>query len=343
MGFAVRAGLGSHRITFMDGTRQQLLRILGSREFRTGAQMGAALGLTRAAVHKHIRALAEQGVPVHRVPGRGYRLADGVSLLNGEEIERRLCRPSRALISGVEVLEAVDSTSMELSRRPDSCAAKGRICLAEKQTAGRGRRGRSWVATPYRDLMMSIAWVFPRWPAELPTLGLASSLMIAEALEAADVDGLELKWPNDIVHRHRKVCGVLLDATGETQGECRVIIGIGINVSMAGGHAAGIDQSWVDLETLLGQPPDRNRLAAECLNRLLPMLDSFTNEGFASCLQRWRDRDAIAGRAVSITGADGAVAHGKAAGIDDGGRLRFVDDAGVTRLFSQGDVSVRLP
>lgn len=347
MGFAVRAGPGSHRITSMDGTRQQLLRILDSREFKTGAHMGAALGLTRAAVHKHIRALVEQGVPVHRVPGRGYRLADGVSLLDGPGIQRRLSRASRGLVSGIEVAEAVDSTSVELSRRADSCALKGRVCLAEKQTAGRGRRGRSWVATPYRDLMMSIAWVFPRWPAELPALGLASSLMIVEALEAVGADGLELKWPNDIVHQHgyhyRKVCGVLLDATGETQGDCRVIIGVGINVSMAGEQAAGIDQPWLDLETLLGQPPDRNVLVAECLNRLMPMLDSFTDHGFAGCLQRWRDRDALAGRAVSVTSADGKVAHGKAAGIDDSGRLRFVDEAGVSRLFSQGDVSVRLP
>lgn len=327
----------------MEGTRQQLLRILDSREFRTGAQMGAALGLTRAAVHKHVRALVEQGVPVHRVPGRGYRLADGVSLLDGQDIEHRLSRAARGLISGIEVVEAVDSTSTELSRRAGSCSLKGRVCLAEKQTAGRGRRNRSWVATPYRDLMMSVSWVFPRWPAELPTLGLVSSLMIVEALEAVGGDGLELKWPNDIVHQYRKVCGVLLDATGETQGDCRVIIGIGVNVSMGGEQAAGIDQHWVDLETLLGQPPDRNRLAAECLDRLMPMLDSFTDEGFASCLQRWRDRDALAGHAVSVTGADGTVVHGKAAGIDDSGRLRFVDDAGVTRFFTQGDVSVRLP
>lgn len=325
----------------MEGARQQLLRNLDSREFRTGAQLGAALGLTRAAVHKHIQALVQQGVPVHRVPGRGYRLADGVSLLEERDIERQLSRRARELVADIEIMEAVDSTSAALARRADARSLQGRVCLAEKQTAGRGRRGRSWVATPYRDLMMSIAWVFPRWPAALPALGLASSLMIVEALESAGVDGLVLKWPNDIVHQYRKVCGVLLDATGETQGDCRVIIGIGINVSMAGEQAAGIDQDWVDLETLLGLAPDRNHLTAECLNRLMPMLDSFAVEGFTPCLDRWRNRDALVGRAVSVTAADGSVAHGRAEGIDDGGRLQLVDDAGTTRFFSQGDVSVR--
>jgi len=303
--------------------------------------MGAALGLSRAAVHKHIQALVAQGVPVHRVPGRGYRLADGVTLLDQDAIRRCLSGRARSLVGRIEILESVDSTNAELARRGDFPSLHGQACLAEKQTAGRGRRGRSWVATPYRDLMMSAAAVFPQWPAQLPALGLASSLMIAEALESLGVDGLMLKWPNDIVHQYRKVCGVLLEVTGETQGSCCVIIGIGVNVSMAGEQAADIDQEWVDLETLTGRAPERNRLAAECLNRLMPMLETYCTEGFTPCLARWRDRDALAGRPVSVSSADGTVAHGWADGIEDGGWLRFVDGSGTTRQFSQGDVSVR--
>jgi len=325
----------------MSGVRQQLLEILGRREFRTGAQMGAALGLTRAAVHKHIGALVEQGVPIHRVPGRGYRLADGVSLLDAGAIEGRLTARTRRLVGPIEIMETVDSTSAALARHGDAQALQGRVCLAEKQTAGRGRLGRAWVATPYRDLTMSVGAVFARWPPALPALGLASSLMVLDALEAAGVRGLMLKWPNDIVHHGGKVCGVLLDVTGEAQGECRVVIGIGINVSMTGERAAGIDQDWVDLETLSGRPPERNGLAAACLDRLLPMLDSYGRDGFAPCLEPWRARDALAGRDISVTGADGTVARGRAAGIEDGGQLRFVDESGVMRLLSQGDVSVR--
>lgn len=304
--------------------------------------MGAALGLSRAAVHKHMKALVEQGLPIHRVPGRGYRLADGVCLLDEAAITNRLAEHSRELAGNIEILEEVDSTNAQLQRTMPAEPVRCSICLAEKQTAGRGRRGRVWIASPYRDLIMSIGIFYPQWPAQLPTLGLVTALLVAQALEELGVPGLTLKWPNDVVHENRKLCGVLLDVTGEAHGACRVVAGIGINVSMDGGQAADIDQHWMDIETIAGWVPDRNTLAAHCLNVLLPAFEAFPGSGFSPYRAGWLRLDALRSRSVAVHGADGRVAEGEAAGVDDSGRLRVVDASGRARVFTQGEVSVRV-
>lgn len=326
----------------MAGVRHRLLEILDQHGFHTGTQMGAELGLSRAAIHKHIRALVERGVPIHRVPGRGYRLAEGITLLDQKTIAGRLSESARRLATAVEVLEEVDSTSAEIARSMGRQPLNGRICLAEKQTAGRGRRGRAWVASPYRDLMMSVGIEYRQWPQQLPTLSLVTALSIVQALEQLGAGELMLKWPNDVVHRDRKLCGVLLDVSGESHGGCRIIVGIGINVSMDTDKGRRMDQPWIDLETLTGSAPDRNEVAARCINVLLPVFDSFPERGFSGYLSQWRDRDALRGRPVTVHGADGSTAQGEADGVDESGRLRVIGEQGQVRMFTQGEVSIRL-
>lgn len=325
----------------MEGTRNRLLQSLNQRGFHTGTEIGARLGLTRAAVHKHVQALVEQGVPIHRVPGRGYRLADGVTLLDKQSIAGRLSAGARAALARIDVLEEVDSTSAELARSTGSGPFHGRVCLAEKQSAGRGRRGRSWVATPYRDITMSIGVEYPQWPAHLPTLGLVTALTLVNSLEGMAVPGLMVKWPNDVVRDQAKVCGVLLDVAGEAHGVCRVIVGIGINVSAGAGQDRNIDQPWADLATLTGRAQDRNVIVAQCLNLLLPAFQRFPAEGFGPYRSRWRRRDALRDRWVAVHGADGTMFQGTAAGVDDSGRLMVHGADGGSRVFTQGDVSVR--
>jgi len=284
----------------------------------------------------------DKGVPIHRVPGRGYRLAEGVVMLDEDAIERRLSDSARALVAGIEVLEEVDSTSAEIARSIDRQALHGRICLAERQTAGRGRRGRGWVASPYRDLVMSIGIEYAQWPPQLPTLGLITALSIVRALEEVGIRDLMVKWPNDVVCRDRKLCGVLLDVAGEAHGGCRIIVGVGVNVSMNSAHGGCIDRPWIDLETLTGRVPDRNSIVAQCLNVLLPVFESFPESGFSPYLCQWRYLDALRGRAVTVHSAAGDAVDGVAGGVDDFGRLQVTDEGGRMRVLNQGEVSIRL-
>ncbi|HSH42203.1 MAG TPA: biotin--[acetyl-CoA-carboxylase] ligase [Arenicellales bacterium] len=325
----------------METTRNLLLRALAHRQFHTGTELGARVGLSRAAVHKHVRALVEQGVPTHSVPGRGYRLADGVSLLDAAAIRQCLSPEAGALDPRIEVLDEVDSTSAELARGNDAASAGMRVCLAEKQTAGRGRRGRTWVAEPYRDLMMSMAVSYRQWPAELPTLGLVTAMQVVDALSALGVPGLGVKWPNDVVHARGKVCGVLLDVTGEAHGACRVIIGIGINVSTGEDRTREIARQWTDLSALAGRTLDRNDIAGRCLDRLLPAYDRFPAAGFSPYRSAWTNHDRLCGRQVSVDCADGSTFQGEAAGVDESGRLVVLGADGARHCFTQGDVSVR--
>lgn len=326
----------------MEGVRDRLLKCLDQHEFRTGTEIGAALGLSRAAIHKHVSALVDRGVPIHRVPGRGYRLSDGVALLDAAVIVAGLSGRARALVAHMDVLQEVDSTSAELQRNAVSGSIDGWVCLAEKQTAGRGRRGRTWVASPYRDLVMSTAVEYRQWPPDLPALGLVTGLCLIKALAQLGVPGLMLKWPNDIVHGLRKLAGILLDVSGEAHGTCRVVVGVGLNVSMDLDLAPNIGQRWVDLETVAGRSLDRNVVAARCLSELMPTLESFPADGFSVYRDQWRRLDALKGCAVRIHSADGTVLEGEAAGVDDSGRLRVVDAGGAARVFTQGEVSVRM-
>lgn len=319
-----------------------MLQYLSPHRFLTGTEMGAAMGLSRAAIHKHIQALVERGVPIHRVPGRGYRLAENVTLLDGSLIAGFLSGSTRELVSEIEVLDEVDSTSACLAAGPSDRPLDGRVCLAETQTAGRGRRGRRWVASPYRDLMLSVGIEYSQWPAQLQTLGLVAALAVTRALNDLGLTGLLVKWPNDVIHGDHKLCGILLDVTGEAHGACRVIVGIGINVSMDRERGRGIDRQWTDFATIAGRAPDRNRLAAACLESLLPAFRSFPDRGFTPYRAEWGRLDALQGRAVAVIGSDGSVLNGQAAGVDDSGRLRVVDETGAVRVFTQGDVSIRI-
>ncbi|MGA8260089.1 MAG: biotin--[acetyl-CoA-carboxylase] ligase [Arenicellales bacterium] len=325
----------------MEGVRHRLLKCLNQHEFRTGTEIGTALGLSRAAIHNHVRTLVARGVPIHRVPGRGYRLAEGVVLLDESAITGRLSERARGLLDGMEVLEEVDSTSAHVLRNIDSRPLGGRVCLAERQTAGHGRRGRAWVASPYRDLVMSIGVDYPQWPPALPTLGLVTGLSIIKALESLGAQGLKLKWPNDVLYGRRKLCGLLLDVSAEAQSACRIVVGVGINVSMDPGLARGIDQPWVDLETVTGRPFDRNVLAARCLDVLLPAFESFPADGFSPYRSEWKRLDALCDRSVTVRSAGGVVVNGRATGVDGSGRLQVVGEDGDVHAFTQGEVSVR--
>jgi BirA family biotin operon repressor/biotin-[acetyl-CoA-carboxylase] ligase len=321
-------------------TRRALLELLADGAFHSGRELGAALGVTRAAVCKHVHALAAAGVEVHRVSGRGYRLTAPLALLDAGRIGAHLgagAAPERAPL----VLDEVDSTNRHLV----ALAAAGRevdglACLAEAQPAGRGRRGRHWVATPYRDLMLSMAWRFQSGPALVAGLSLAAGVAVLRALEAEGVSGVGLKWPNDLLWEGRKLAGLLADVQGEAAGPCLVVLGVGINVEIGAREAARIDQPWADLRAVTGAVPDRNRLAAGVIRELRRMFRAFAAEGLAAFRAEWEARHLYHGRAVRLLLADGE-ARGTVAGIDDSGALRVRDARGHERRFHSGEISVR--
>lgn len=329
----------------MNGDRALLQRLQAGPA--TGDELAEAGGLTRAAIWKRIEALRAAGIGITARPGRGYALAQPLDWLHADAIGETLAADARAELAGLEVAWSLDSTNSELLRRPAPVAGVAAL-LAERQTGGRGRRGREWASPLASHLYLSLARQFGGGLARLGGLSLVAGVAAAEALHAAGFESVRLKWPNDLVVAApaglRKLGGLLVEAGGSefvsgTADPVRAVIGLGVNVRMPATHAARIDQPWTDLQSLSAAPVPRNRIAAALLSHLLPALRRFDNEGLAPFLERYAALDALAGREVDVHAADG-LRHGRACGIADDGALR-VRIEGVEQRVHAGEVSVR--
>lgn len=308
----------------------------------SGSELAARLGITRAAIWKRIQTLREAGLPVAAVPGRGYRLAVAPELLDGEAIRSALPAPARVLLGTLAVDPEVDSTSSALLRDAASGAPSGSVRLAERQTAGRGRRGRRWQSPLAANVYLSVLWRFDAGLSALAGLSVAAGVAAAAALQACGVMDARLKWPNDLLHGERKIGGVLVDAAGEWQGPCHAVVGVGINVRMPASAGVGIDQPWTDLAQALAPaaPPARNAVAAALLGALLPALARFEAEGLAPFRAGFDALDALVGGTVDVQDG-GAPWVAVAAGLGEDGRLRVVDAAGREHRLAAAEVSVR--
>lgn len=269
----------------------------------------------------------------------GDRLKGQLDFLDSHAILEMLEPRSRRLISGIEVLQETDSTNAYLMRQGALGRSGGQVCLAEMQTAGRGRRGKHWVSPFGANLYMSLLWRFERQPAAIGRLSLVSALAVADALTALGAQGIGLKWPNDIFWQSRKLGGILLESACGATGGDYVVIGIGVNVRMPESAGKSINQPWADLDAVLqGKAPSRNVLAVALLNAIVPAIESAGHEGVMHLQELWRRYDFTCGEIVELQTESGRQ-RGKALGVDNEGRL-LLDVAGCQQAFTCGEVSL---
>lgn len=322
----------------VTATRSRLLEILSDGGFHSGESLGAALGVSRMAVWKQLKALRESGMALDSVKGKGYRLPAGIEMLDRGLIDSRLEESVRRQLGPVDVCLEVDSTNTRLREQALNGAAQASVCLAEVQHAGRGTRGRTWVSPFAASLYLSLLWRTSSGAAALGGMSLATGVAVARALESAGVPGLGLKWPNDVVAGNKKLGGILIDIIGEASGPCAAVIGIGINMKMPDTAAGQIDRPWTDVDSLTaGAGVSRNRLAAALLNTLLPAMQSFERDGLEPFRAAWDELDALRGKDISLQLAD-RVVKGTAQGIDAGGAL-LVESGGVRQRFASGEAT----
>ncbi|MGH8061697.1 MAG: bifunctional biotin--[acetyl-CoA-carboxylase] ligase/biotin operon repressor BirA [Pseudoxanthomonas sp.] len=320
----------------MSSEREILQRLIAGP--MSGDALARDAGLTRAAMWKRVQALREAGVEIDAQAGRGYTLRNPVELLQADAIIDGLPAHVRAGIASLDLAWSLDSTNSELLRR-ETPASGIAVLMAERQTGGRGRRGKVWASPLAAHLYLSVSRQFSGGLARLGGLSLVAGVAAAEALHACGYPGVRLKWPNDLLVDDRKLGGLLVEGGGEHAGPVRAVVGLGVNVHMPEAVAASIDQPWIDLAGLQSPAPSRNRIATILLAHLVPALDQFDAEGLAPFLARYACFDALVGRTVAIhLGA--VVQSGIALGIAEDGALR-VNIGGEERLFHAGEVSVR--
>ena len=312
--------------------RQALLAILADGEFHSGEQLGEQLGISRAAVSKHVAALKALGLDVYSLTGRGHRLALPLALYDQALLQSALP------MAPVHVFPVIDSTNQFLLERVGQLQS-GSLCLAECQTAGRGRRGKPWVSPFGCQLIISLYWRLEQGMAAVMGLSLAVGVAVVDALESLGYHGVQLKWPNDIYYEGRELAGILVEMSGSAGSLCHLVIGVGINLAMPDREAEKIDQAWAELRELSRDPVDRNQLAVSVGRSLQETMLRFERDGLAPFVERWNQLDSFSGRPVKLLMGEREV-FGIARGIDDRGALRLETEQGMA-LFVGGEVSLR--
>jgi BirA family biotin operon repressor/biotin-[acetyl-CoA-carboxylase] ligase len=320
-----------------DDSLMKLLTVLADGNFHSGEELGTILGVSRTAVWKHLQKLESCGLSIVSVKGKGYCLPSGLELLSEGRIRSALVPEAAGLLSAFDILTVTDSTNAR-ALACDELNGHAHVWLAEQQTAGRGRRGRTWISPFGKNIYLSARWHFEGGAAALGGLSLAVGVVVAQALEDCDVFGIQLKWPNDILWQGRKLGGVLLEMSGDPAGSCQVVVGIGLNVAMPPEAAESIGQPWVDLQQIAPHI-SRNRLVSSLVSRLLPMLQEYPLRGFSAYCDLWQALDAFAGQNVELRTATRSVS-GIAQGVDRSGALRLSVD-GEEQLFYGGEISMR--
>ena len=238
----------------------------------------------------------------------------------------------------VDALDSCDSTSDEILRRQAHGSGAGTVIVADRQTAGRGRRGRHWQSSPEASLTFSLLWRFADRQTPLGGLSLAVGIAVSQALEKLGAAGVRLKWPNDVLLQtpagEGKLAGILIELSTDRRGT-QAVIGIGLNLlppRLADRETAGLTEA-------LAPVPDRHVLLAALLCELQAVLDIFTVNGFAGLKPAWQERHAWQDRAVEVLGERHPVS-GQCLGVDDSGALLIATPAGLERVLA-GDVSLR--
>ena len=310
--------------------KREILGLLSSEHFVSGEELATQLGISRAAVSKHVDALEDYGVAICRVKGRGYKLANPISLID-----------SARLIQSIDnrcfYFDEIPSTNGFMLSHTSELKS-GDVCVAEYQSAGRGRRGRTWVSPYGHHLYFSQFWSFPQGMAQAMGLSLVVACSLVEVLKSFGVDNIGVKWPNDIYLNYKKLAGILIEMSGQADSECQLIIGIGVNMAMSEDQGKGIDQPWSDLSSLTDMP-NKTDLVIALHKQLKRDIQLFEREGLAAFKTRWQQADLFHGKEIRLLMGENHV-DGICRGIDEQGAV-LLETADGIQAYIGGEISLR--
>lgn len=317
--------------------REKLIMALASGKFVSGQTIADELNVSRAAISSQVKVLNSMGLDIFKVRGKGYQLAQPLTLLNKTDISHALSQLKAS--NQVEVHTLIDSTNDYLMRKLPNQLTQGQVCIAEYQSAGRGRRGRQWISPFGSHIYFSYYHHLEQGMAAAMGLSLVTALAISDAISALFEINVELKWPNDIYLQGVKLAGILIDLEGQAIGACHSVIGVGLNLNMPLQSATEITQPWTDLQRHINQPIDRNELVVAMIVALNQRLKQQAEHGMASMLDDWHAKDVYLNQPVKLITGDNEQ-QGICRGVNEQGALLFESDGHVKPVYG-GEVSLR--
>ncbi len=313
------------------------LRRLADGRFHSGEEVARSLGRSRATLSEALKRVPDLGVEIFSVRGKGYRLAAPIEFLDAADVTLHLRETGIRL----EIVDEIDSTSTRLLEMAVSGTPSGTCLAAEWQSAGRGRRGRSWVSSLGGSLTFSLLWRFERGAGHLAGLSLAVGVAVARALAGCGVERVQVKWPNDVVADFRKLAGILVETSGEMQGPSVAVIGVGVNYRLAERVLDQIDQPVTDVAHCAVTIPSRSRLLAALLCELSAVLSRFEVSGFPALRDAWRSLHAYQGRRVRILPPRDPAFDAEVADVAPDGALVVTLPDGRTMSLASAEISLR--
>lgn len=307
-----------------------ILNQLSKGGFHSGEALGEQLGISRAAVSKHIKGIQQWGVDIFRVQGKGYQLAQPMELLSEQTIGEALTTP-------FELIPIIDSTNQYLLDKQDLLDS-GSVCISEYQAKGRGRRGRQWVSPFGSNLYLSMYWRLEAGMAAAMGLSLVVGVAIVEALQSLGINGVKLKWPNDLYYQDKKLAGILVEMSGQAGGAANLVIGMGMNLNMSE-QVTGIDQPWTSLSEVADKPFSRNELVVAFIKAWHAALEDYELRGLHGFVERWNQHDNFLEREVKLIMGAREV-KGIVKGIDATGAVLLETERGV-EAYVGGEISLR--
>ncbi|GAV11173.1 biotin--[acetyl-CoA-carboxylase] ligase [Paenibacillus sp. chi10] len=305
-------------------------------EFISGEEISRRLDISRTAVWKQINRLRSKGYEFEAVPKLGYRLVQMPTQLDELSLLEKL--KTSKLGHQLRIIARTESTQNEAAVWALEGAADGAVIIAEEQTGGRGRQGKSFHSPAGKGIWMSLI-LRPQIPLQFtPQLTLLSAVALCRAMKRmTDVD-LGIKWPNDILYEDKKVCGILTESSAEDERLVHVIAGIGISVNLEEhDYPEELRSKVTSLKIASGKEIDRASLLAECLFELEQLYKLYVEQGFAPIRTLWEAQSVTIGRSLSVTTPNGIVS-GVAQGLDDSGALIVLGEDGCYRKIFSGDV-----
>ena len=310
--------------------KRAILTCLIGNGFVSGEAIASKLNISRAAVNKHIESLIDYGVTIFSVKGKGYKLSKPIYLVDEkkllEDIDNRCF-----------YFDEINSTNAFMLEHADELKS-GDLCIAEYQSAGRGRRGRTWVSPYANHLYLSLLWQFEQGLSQTMGLSLVVGCSLVSILSKMNVGQIGLKWPNDVYLDNKKLAGILVEMTGQVDSECKLIIGIGLNLAMSEEQGKNIDQPWNDLSSAINHI-DKTDLIIQLQQQLKIDLQLFESQGLAPFLAQWKKWDLFYQKPVKLLLGEHEI-EGICQGINKQGAVLLETEKGI-ETFIGGEISLR--